>query len=56
MNLFHYDFRPIEETLGIDCFSTILDYKAIGKTERMYNKNVSEKYVPFLMNWQRQKM
>ena len=43
MNLFHYDFRPIEETLGIDCFSTILDYKAIGKTERMYNKNVSEK-------------
>ena len=43
MNLFHYDFRPIEETLGIDCFSTILNYKAIGKTERMYNKNVSEK-------------
>ncbi len=32
-----------EETLGIDCFSTILNYKAIGKTERMYNKNVSEK-------------
>lgn len=43
MNLFHYDFRPIEETLGIDCFSTILNYTAIGKTERMYNKNVSEK-------------
>lgn len=43
MNLFHYDFRPIEEMLGIDCFSTILDYRAIGKTERMYNKNVSEK-------------
>ena len=43
MNLFHYDFRAIEETLGIDCFRTILDYKAIGKTERMYNKNVSEK-------------
>ncbi len=43
MNLFHYNFRPIEETLGIDCFSTLLDYRAIGKTERMYNKNVSEK-------------
>lgn len=43
MNLFHYNFRPIEETLGIDCFSTLLNYKAIGKTERMYNKNVSEK-------------
>ena len=43
MNLFHYDFRPIEETLGIDCFSTLLHYRAIGKKERMYNKNVSEK-------------
>ena len=43
MNLFHYDFRPIEENLGIDCFSTLLHYKAIGKKERMYNKNVSEK-------------
>lgn len=43
MNLFHYNFRPIEETLGIDCFSTLLNYKAIGKKERMYNKNVSDK-------------
>lgn len=43
MNLFHYNFQPIEETLGIDCFSTLLNYKAIGKKERMYNKNVSEK-------------
>ena len=42
-NLFHYDFSKIEETLGIDCFSTICNYKAIGKKERMYNKNVSEK-------------
>lgn len=41
--LFHYDFRAIEETLGIDCFSTLLHYKAIVKKERMYNKNVSEK-------------
>ena len=43
MNLFHYDFRPIEETLGLDCFSTLLHYQAIGKQERMYNKNVSDK-------------
>lgn len=43
MNLFHYDFRPIEETLGIDCFSTLLEYEAVVKQERMYNKNVSEK-------------
>lgn len=43
IHLFHYDFRPIEETLGIDCFSTLLHYKAVAKQERMYNKNVSEK-------------
>lgn len=43
MKLLRYDFRPIEETLGIDCFSTLLHYKAIVKQERMYNKNVSEK-------------
>ena len=42
-NLFDYDFTKIEKELEIDCFSTICDYKAIGKKERMYNKNVSEK-------------
>ena len=42
-NLFDYDFSKIEEALDIDCFSTICNYKAIGKKERMYNKNVSEK-------------
>jgi hypothetical protein len=41
--LFDYDFSPIEEALGIDCFTTISNYKAIVKKERMYNKNVSEK-------------
>ena len=41
--LFDYDFKPIEEALEIDCFSTISHYKAIGKKERMYNRNVSEK-------------
>ena len=26
MNLFNYDFRPIEAALGINCFSLISDY------------------------------
>lgn len=43
MNLFNYDFRPIEAALGINCFSLISDYKAIVKKKLMYNKNVSEK-------------
>lgn len=43
MNLFNYDFRPIEAALGINCFSLISDYNAIVKKELMYNKNVSEK-------------
>ena len=42
-NLFDYDFSSIERDLEIDCFSTVCHYKAIGKKERMYNKNVSEK-------------
>lgn len=43
MDLFNYDFSKLEKQLGIDCFSVISDYKAIGKPELMYNKNVSEK-------------
>lgn len=43
MELFHYDFSYLEEALGIDCFSTLSAYHAIGKPELMYNKNVSEK-------------
>ncbi len=41
--LFDFDFAPIEKELSIDCFSTICNYKAIPKKERVYNKNVSEK-------------
>ena len=41
--LFHYDFRWLEEELSLDCFSRLTDYKAIVKPELMYNKNVSEK-------------
>ncbi len=43
MDLFNYDFAPIEEALGIDAFSVLNHYQAIGKKELMYNKNVSEK-------------
>lgn len=41
--LFAFDFSEIERDLGIDCFSRISDYKSIGKSEFMYNQNVSEK-------------
>lgn len=40
--LYHYDFRPIEEALDVDCFTTLLHYKAVPKKERRYNKAVSE--------------
>ena len=43
MDLFHYDFAYLEEALDVDCFSTLSAYRAIGKPELMYNKNVSEK-------------
>ncbi len=41
--LFDYNFYEIEKELGIDCFSTISNYQAIVKKERMYNYNVSTK-------------
>lgn len=39
--LFDYDFSWLEEALSDDMFSRLLDYKAIGKPELMYNKSVS---------------
>lgn len=44
-NLFDFDFSVIEKELGIDCFTQLSDYKAIGKKELMYNKNVSERII-----------
>lgn len=41
--LFDYEFRPIEEALGIDCFSVISEYRSIAKNKKSYNANVSEK-------------
>lgn len=43
MDLFGYDFSRLEQYLNIDCFSRISHYRAIGKKDLMYNKNVSEK-------------
>lgn len=42
-NLFHFDFSEIENALGIDCFSTVCNYKAIAKSEKNYYRSVSEK-------------
>lgn len=42
-SLFDYDFSPIENALGINCFTQISNYQAIVKKDLMYNKNVSEK-------------
>ncbi|MQN01135.1 MAG: ATP-binding protein [Lachnospiraceae bacterium] len=43
MNLFHFDFGPIEKALGINVFTVITHYKAIVKKDLMYNHAVSEK-------------
>jgi len=40
--LMHFDFVPIEQALGIDCFTTICAYQAIPKRERMYNRDISQ--------------
>lgn len=41
--LFDYDFKPLEENLGINCFTVISNYHAIEKNSSRYNKSVSEK-------------
>ena len=42
-SLFNFDFSEIENALGINCFSTLSNYRAIAKREQIFNKNVSEK-------------
>lgn len=42
-SLFDYDFKPLEEQLGINCFSVISDYQAIEKNSSRYNESVSTK-------------
>ena len=41
--LVHYDFGPMEEDLGIDCFSVLRDYHAVVKSEQIFNREVSAK-------------
>lgn len=41
--LFDFDFSSLEEELEINCFSIILNYRAIVKNGKRYNKSVSEK-------------
>ena len=43
MHLYNYDFSNLEEALGIDCFSTITNYKSVHKRHQVYNRNVSKK-------------
>ncbi len=42
-DIFNYDFHKLEETLGIDCFSVITNYRSIHKRRQLYNKNASQK-------------
>ena len=39
--LFHYDFAPLEQALGITCLSTVCNYHAIPKRQRLYNADIS---------------
>ena len=41
--LFDYDFSEMEKELGIDCFTIVTNYKAVVKSEQIFNKSVSEK-------------
>lgn len=41
--LFDYDFSELEKALEINCFSIITNYKAVVKSEQIFNKSVSEK-------------
>ena len=43
IRLFHYDFKKIEEKLGSNCFDVINNYKAVRKTELMYNRDISKR-------------
>ncbi len=41
--LFFFDFRSLEETLGVDCFSILGDYHAIPKRAGAYNRGISQR-------------
>jgi hypothetical protein len=41
--LFDYDFSAMEQELAINCFTIVTNYKAVVKSEQIFNKSVSEK-------------
>ena len=41
--LFDYDFSALEKELEINCFSVVTNYKAVVKSEQIFNRSVSEK-------------
>lgn len=42
-SLLHYDFAPMEEELGINCFTLLTNYTAAVKRSNVVNAGVSEK-------------
>ena len=40
--LFDFDFSPLERDLGIDCFTVLTHYRAIGKRAQLYYREVSQ--------------
>ena len=51
--LFDYDFRPIEDALGISYFSILTHYQAVVKEDRIYNRSVSEKVLELAKSFDR---
>lgn len=41
--LFDYDFRPLMDTLGGQCFATLLDYKNVNNESRVFNRRIRER-------------
>lgn len=41
--LWDYDFSALEKALGLNCFSILAHYRAVAKSEQIYNKSVSDK-------------
>lgn len=40
--LFHYDFQPISDRLGIDCFAVLSDYQAEEKRKEMMDEKMGK--------------
>lgn len=40
--LFDYDFQPLSERLGINCFAVLSDYQAIAKREEMMDESMGK--------------